>query len=134
MIDRLNPPPANLRSRADLHLTEDKARFKIIRDGHLGSGMFPDHTLTDQDIKDLLVYFSLLRRHAPVPENALTDCPATNLISRHAFFSGLAPVCQREKICGSTDTFLITLRLFLTALLSCTSALRIASTIYEHAS
>ena len=74
--------------------------------------MFPDHTLTDQDIKDLLAYFSLLRRHAPVPENALTDCPATNLISRHAFFSGLAPVCQREKICGSTDTFLITLRPF----------------------
>ena len=67
MIDRLSPTPANLRSPDVLHLKEDQARFNIIRHGHLGTGMFPDHTLTDQDIKDLLAYLSLLRRHEPVP-------------------------------------------------------------------
>lgn len=67
VIDRLSPPPANLRSPDDLHLKEDKARFNAIREGHPGSGMFPDKTLSDQDIKDLLAYLSILRRHAPVP-------------------------------------------------------------------
>ena len=67
MIDRLSPPPANLRSPDDLHLKEDQARFNIIRDGHLGTGMFPDHTLTDQEIKNMLAYLSLLRRHTPMP-------------------------------------------------------------------
>lgn len=37
-------------------------RAKIIREGHEGTAMFPDTTMTDQDIADTLAYLALLRR------------------------------------------------------------------------
>jgi cytochrome c553 len=67
VIDRLSPPPADLRRAETLHLRDDKARFHAVREGHPGSGMFPDTTLTDQDIKDLLAYLAMLRKHVPAP-------------------------------------------------------------------
>jgi mono/diheme cytochrome c family protein len=67
VIDRLSSPPADLRRAETLHLRDDTARFHIVRDGHPGSGMFPDTTLTDQDIKDVLAYLATLRKNASPP-------------------------------------------------------------------
>ncbi len=67
VIERLSPPPANLRQPDRLRLKDDPARFHAIRDGHPGTGMVPDTTLSDQDIKDLLAYLATLRKNAPVP-------------------------------------------------------------------
>ena len=61
-IAELNPKPADLRSPKGLRLQSDKARARIIREGHLGTGMFPDTTMTDQDLKDTLAYLALLRK------------------------------------------------------------------------
>ena len=67
VIDRFTPSAADLRKPEGLRLKDDQARFHAIREGHPGSGMFPDRTLTEQDINDLLAYLSILRRNAPVP-------------------------------------------------------------------
>jgi hypothetical protein len=64
-IDRLNPKPPDLRNPSSLKLKTDNERFRLIREGHLGTGMFPDITLTDKEIKDILAYLSLLRQDAP---------------------------------------------------------------------
>jgi hypothetical protein len=61
-IAQLNPKPADLRSRKGLRLHSDKARARIIREGHLGTGMFPDASMTDQDLKDTLAYLAALRK------------------------------------------------------------------------
>jgi len=61
-IDRLNPKPADLRNPSSLKLKTDNERFRLIREGHLGTGMFPDMTLTDKEIKDILAYLSALRQ------------------------------------------------------------------------
>ncbi|MCW5800413.1 MAG: Putative Cytochrome c [Nitrospira sp.] len=57
----------DLRNRAVQTLKDNKARFRAIREGHPGSGMFPDSTLTDQDITDLLAYLAALRQSASTP-------------------------------------------------------------------
>lgn len=62
LIARLNPPPADLRDPKRLRLTTDKARAKIIREGHEGTAMFPDTTMTEQELADTLAYLALLRR------------------------------------------------------------------------
>lgn len=61
LITRLNPPPADLRNSKTLHLTNDKQRAKAVREGHPGTGMFPDTTMTDQELADTLAYLALLR-------------------------------------------------------------------------
>jgi len=61
LIARLNPPPADLRNSNSLHLKNDKQRGKAIREGHPGTGMFPDTTMTDQDLANTLAYLALLR-------------------------------------------------------------------------
>jgi mono/diheme cytochrome c family protein len=61
LIDQLNPPPADLRNRKTLRLTTDKARFNAIREGHPGTGMFPDKTMSTQELTDTLAYLALLR-------------------------------------------------------------------------
>jgi cytochrome c553 len=61
LIAQLNPPPADLRNRKALRLSTDKARAKVIREGHPGTGMFPDATMTSQELRDTLVYLALLR-------------------------------------------------------------------------
>jgi mono/diheme cytochrome c family protein len=61
LIDQLNPPPADLRNRKTLRLTTDKARFNAIREGHPGTGMFPDTTMSPQELTDTLAYLALLR-------------------------------------------------------------------------
>ena len=65
VIARLAAAPPDLRNRAMLKLKDNKARFRVIRDGHPGSGMFPDTTMTDQDITDVLAYLATLRHSAP---------------------------------------------------------------------
>ena len=45
-----------------LKLNTDKARAKAIREGHPGTGMFPDKTMTNKELTDTLAYLSLLRR------------------------------------------------------------------------
>lgn len=62
VIARLAPNPPNLRDTGVLRLKSDKERFRIIREGHTGTGMLPDTTLTDQEITDLLAYLATLRR------------------------------------------------------------------------
>ncbi|MEK6642260.1 MAG: cytochrome c [Nitrospirota bacterium] len=61
LIAQLNPPPADLRSPKSLHLKTDKQRAHAIREGHPGTGMFPDTRMTDQELTDTLAYLALLR-------------------------------------------------------------------------
>ena len=61
LIAQLNPPPADLRSPKSLHLKTDKQRAHAIREGHPGTGMFPDTRMTDQELADTLAYLVLLR-------------------------------------------------------------------------
>ena len=62
LIAQLNPPPANLRNPKVLHLKSDKQRAHAIREGHPGTGMFPDTRMTTQELTDTLAYLALLRR------------------------------------------------------------------------
>lgn len=57
----------DLRNRAVHKLKDNKSRFRVIREGHPGSGMFPDSTLSDQDITDILAYLAALRQSASAP-------------------------------------------------------------------
>lgn len=65
VVARLAAHAPDLRNRAMLKLKDDKTRFRTIREGHPGSGMFPDKTLSDQDIRDVLAYLATLRQSAP---------------------------------------------------------------------
>ncbi|MDF0664679.1 MAG: cytochrome c [Nitrospira sp.] len=67
LIAKLNPPPSDLRNPEELRLKTDKERARAIREGHPGTGMFPDHTMTDQDLADMLLYLGLIRKD-PHPE------------------------------------------------------------------
>lgn len=69
LIARLNPHPPDLRNPKSLRLTSDNARAKAIREGHPGTGMFPDTTMTDREVADLLAYLAVLRKesHASRP-------------------------------------------------------------------
>ncbi|HAP41694.1 MAG: cytochrome c [Nitrospira sp.] len=60
----------DLRNRAAQTLKDNKARFRAIREGHPGSGMFPDSTLSDQDITDILAYLAALRQSASTPSKS----------------------------------------------------------------
>ena len=60
----------DLRNRAVQTLKDNKARFRAIRDGHPGRGMFPDSTLSDQDITDILAYLAALRQSGSAPSNS----------------------------------------------------------------
>jgi len=62
LIARLNPKPADLRKPKSLRLTTDRARAKAIREGHPGTGMFPDTRMTDQELANTLAYLSSLRQ------------------------------------------------------------------------
>lgn len=62
LIEQLNPPPSDLRNRKGLRLASDKARFNAIREGHPGTGMFPDTTMTTQELTDTLAYLAVLRK------------------------------------------------------------------------
>ncbi len=62
LIARLNPPPTDLREPAGLKLTTNKERARAIREGHPGTGMFPDKTMTDQDLADTLLYLAFIRK------------------------------------------------------------------------
>ena len=61
LIVELNPQPVDLRNPKALHLKTDKQRARAILDGHPGTGMFPDTTMTNQDLIDTLAYLALLR-------------------------------------------------------------------------
>lgn len=61
LIAQLNPPPADLRNPKVLSLKNDKQRAHAIREGHPGTGMFPDTTMTNQELADTLAYLALLR-------------------------------------------------------------------------
>lgn len=67
LIAKLNPPPSDLRNPDVLHLKSNQERARAIREGHPGTGMFPDTTLTDQDLADTLLYLALIRKD-PHPE------------------------------------------------------------------
>jgi mono/diheme cytochrome c family protein len=62
LIAQLNPQPTDLRNPKALYLKTDKQRARAIRDGHPGTGMFPDKRMTDQELTDTLAYLALLRR------------------------------------------------------------------------
>jgi Cytochrome c len=61
LIAQLNPPPVDLRNPKALYLKTDKQRAHAIRKGHTGTGMFPDTTMTDQELTDTLAYLAFLR-------------------------------------------------------------------------
>ncbi|WP_447979389.1 c-type cytochrome [Candidatus Nitrospira bockiana] len=65
IIAHLNPPPPDLRRTGQLRLKNDAQRFRIIREGHLGTGMLPDPSLSDREIRDLLAYLAELRKEGP---------------------------------------------------------------------
>ncbi len=67
LISKLNPPPPDLRNPETLRLKTNKERTRAIREGHPGTGMFPDTTMTDQDLADTLLYLALIRKD-PHPE------------------------------------------------------------------
>jgi cytochrome c len=62
LIAQLNPQPSDLRKPKTLHLKTDKQRARVIREGHLGTGMFPDTRMTDQELADTLAYLAVLRQ------------------------------------------------------------------------
>lgn len=62
LIARLNPPPTDLRDPVGLRLKSNKERTRAIREGHPGTGMFPDTTMTDQDMADTLIYLAFIRK------------------------------------------------------------------------
>ena len=64
LIAQLNPPPVDLRNPKVLYLKSDKQRARAIREGHPGTGMFPDTTMTNQELTDTLAYLALLRRES----------------------------------------------------------------------
>ncbi|MEI8013209.1 MAG: cytochrome c [Nitrospira sp.] len=61
LIAQLNPPPVDLRNPKAQYLMSDKQRARAIREGHPGTGMFPDTRMTDQELTDTLAYLALLR-------------------------------------------------------------------------
>jgi mono/diheme cytochrome c family protein len=61
LIAQLNPPPVDLRNPKALSLKTDKQRAHAIREGHPGTGMFADTTMTNQELTDTLAYLALLR-------------------------------------------------------------------------
>ena len=67
LIAKLNPSPSDLRNPEALRLKTNKERSRAIREGHPGTGMFPDTTMTDQDLVDTLLYLALIRKD-PHPE------------------------------------------------------------------
>jgi len=67
LIAQLNPQPADLRNPKTLRLKTDHARAKIIREGHTGTGMFPDTRMTNQELADTLAYLAVLRREGTSP-------------------------------------------------------------------
>jgi len=67
LIAKLDPPPTDLRNPNVLRLKTNKERARAIREGHPGTGMFPDTTMTDQDLADVLLYLALIRKD-PNPE------------------------------------------------------------------
>ena len=64
LIAQLNPQPVDLRNPKAQYLTSDKQRARAIREGHLGTGMFPDTRMTTQELTDTLGYLALLRRES----------------------------------------------------------------------
>ena len=60
-IRALRPQPPDLRRVTELKLKSDKERFLIIREGHEGTGMLPDTTLSNQEIRDVVAYLATLR-------------------------------------------------------------------------
>jgi mono/diheme cytochrome c family protein len=60
-IRGLRPEPPDLRRPKELKLKSDRQRFVIIRNGHEGTGMFPDTTLSNQEIRDVVAYLETLR-------------------------------------------------------------------------
>ncbi len=67
LIAGLNPPPPDLRNPGTLRLKTNKERARAIKEGHPGTGMFPDLTMTEQDLADTLLYLAFIRRD-PNPE------------------------------------------------------------------
>jgi mono/diheme cytochrome c family protein len=61
LIAQLTPPPVDLKNPKVLHLKTDKQRARAVREGHPGTGMFPDTTMTTQELTDTLAYLALLR-------------------------------------------------------------------------
>jgi len=62
LIAQLNPPPGDLRDPKTLRLKTDRQRARAIREGHSGTGMFPDTTMTDEELTDTLAYLAALRK------------------------------------------------------------------------
>ncbi len=64
LIAQLNPPPPDLRNPKTLRLKTDKQRARAIREGHPGTGMFPDTTMTNQELADTLAYLVVLQKES----------------------------------------------------------------------
>ncbi len=62
LIAQLNPQPPDLRTPKLLRLKNDAERAKAIREGHPGTGMFPDTTMTEEELAGTLAYLAVLRR------------------------------------------------------------------------
>jgi mono/diheme cytochrome c family protein len=65
LIAQLNPQPSDLRNPKTLHLKTNKQRARAIREGHTGTGMFPDTRMSNQELADTLAYLATIRREGP---------------------------------------------------------------------
>ncbi len=61
LIARLDPAPADLRNPKTLRLKSDAERKNAIREGHPGTGMLPDASITDEELADTLAFLEFLR-------------------------------------------------------------------------
>ncbi|BCA56014.1 hypothetical protein W02_31540 [Nitrospira sp. KM1] len=61
VITQLDPQPADLRKPKSLRLKNDEQRAKLIREGRVGTGMFPETNLTNRELIDTLAYLAVLR-------------------------------------------------------------------------
>lgn len=68
LIARLDPAPADLRNPKTLRLKSDRERKNAIREGHPGTGMLPDTSITDGELADILAFLEFLR-HEGAPKS-----------------------------------------------------------------
>jgi cytochrome c553 len=45
-----------------LKSTTDEDRFRSVKQGHVGTAMFPKKLMSDDDIRDLVAYLGVLRK------------------------------------------------------------------------